>query len=496
MELLLSPNAVICLIYVDWVKKKTDETLSWQINKPDDDDDGGFAAEKPNDQGGVWTTSETLFTLLEHKLLPPTDPRILKARDWLLRHRNLGGDYGEGWPLINRGNSFVDTTAMAILGLSFFSEDPETLEAVARAKDWLVENQNEDGGWGIWKYEDSLVSATHYALLALEEANALFKEEKAALAIEAGVNWLKLAQNSTSHLWGFTANAQETNNASTCQALGALFLLGEDPKKYLPALNSLMAELKSNGTWRTVQERYTLKYFGEGLDQRLSWFTAPRVVWVLVSYAWNLSDEIDIKQIVDASESLRKFDAVYQGKEVTDISLGSQDIRPWASAEYLRGVLEAQSYLQEHLGEYVSVMTNKITVIEKAGLLKSPPLVMPFRKQTSLYVSGRFLAMLLPLIAVSMIGAAYLTEMANLGIALIATLFGIYVLTFVVLVVGFKQKVVSRSRFCFMYFPIWALVVLATVLIYMGETTEGLIVALLIGFPEILSHVMNKSKHE
>ena len=31
--------------------------LSWQINKPDDNDDGGFPAEKPNDIGGVWTTA-------------------------------------------------------------------------------------------------------------------------------------------------------------------------------------------------------------------------------------------------------------------------------------------------------------------------------------------------------------------------------------------------------------------------------------------------------
>jgi hypothetical protein len=47
-----------------------------------------------------------------------------------------------------------------------------------------------------------------------------------------------------------------------------------------------------------------------------------------------------------------------------------------------------------------------------------------------------------------------------------------------------------------MYVPIWALSVLATCLLYIGETTEGLVVCLLIGFPEILSHVMNKTKHE
>jgi hypothetical protein len=487
---------VMALISSDWVKRKQAEVLNWQIDRPLDDDDGGFPAEKPNDQGGVWTTSETLYTLLEHNILLPTDIHIQKAKSWLIRHRNLGGEYGDGWPLINRGNSFVDTTAMAILALSFFPNDPEAYEAIEKAKNWLLENQNDDGGWGIWKYEDSLISATSYALLALEEANAVFKEEKAALAIQSGATWLKLAQNQSNHLWGFTANAQETNNASTCQAVIALFLLGENPKNYMPALNSLLDELKADGTWRTIQESYTLKYFGEGLDQRLSWFTAPKVVWVLVSYAWSLPGDIDIKQIVEAAESLRKFDSVYQSKDVTDISMDRKDIRPWASAEYFRGLLEAQAYLQDHLGEYVSVMSRKLTVIEKAGLLQSLPIVSPFKKHTSVYASGKFLTILFPMLGLSLIGIAYLTEMANLEIALVATLFGIYLLTFAALLIGFKQKVVSRNRFCFIYFPIWALVVLATCLIYIGETTEGLIVVLLIGFPEILSHVMNKSKHE
>ena len=99
-------------------------------------------------------------------------------------------------------------------------------------------------------------------------------------------------------------------------------------------------------------------------------------------------------------------------------------------------------------------MSNKITIIDKAGLLKSPPIV-PFQKQTSFYVSGRFLAILFPLLALSMVGIAYLTEFVNIEIALITTLFGVYVLTFLALFIGFKQKVVSRSRFCFMYFPVW-----------------------------------------
>jgi len=480
---------VIDLVYSEWVRRKQAEVLSWQINKKDDDDDGGFTAEKPNDVGGVWTTAETVFTFLKYKLLPASDNRMQRAKNWLIRHQNLGGDYGDGWPLINRGNSFVDTTSRAILALSMFPNDSETMDSIRKAKDWLLENQNEDGGWSIWKYEDSLVSATSLALLALRQVVELLPEdENTKMAILNGATWLKIAQSQNNGLWGFEPNghlpALETNNASTRMAVYTLFQLGEDLEEYLPALKSFVAEFENEGRWRTIQETYTLKYFGEGLDQRLSWFNAPFMVMMLVTYARCVPGSMEIKPIIDGVESLKKFDAVFQDRDVTDISIGGNlDIRPWASVQYLRGLLEAESYLQEHLDEYVAVMGKKVAVIEKAGMLKSMPIVMPFKRTSSVYVSTRFLVMLIPAIGLGLIGISYLTELFDFEVAVIASLFTVYMLTFGALVIGYKQKVVSKSKFIFMYFPIWALAVTGTVLFIMGEEIEALVVLLLIGFP-------------
>jgi hypothetical protein len=490
------------LVYSEWVKRKQAEVLSWQINKPDDDDDGGFCAEKPGDQGGVWTTSETIFTLLKYKLLDASDSRIQRAKEWLIRHRNLGADYGNGWPLINRGNSFVDTTSLTIIALSFFKDDPEAVEAISKAKDWLIENQNEDGGWSIWKYEDSLVSATSWALLALKQMVDLFpQDEKSKAAILNGTTWLKLTQNQSNQLWGFKADGNspnsETNNASTRMAVYALFQLGENLVDYLPALKSFLAEFESEGRWRTIPETYTLKYFGEGLDQRLSWFNAPFVLAMLVAYAKCVPHSVEIKSVIDGAESLKKFDAKYQSQEVTDISIGGNlDIRPWASVQYLRGLLEAESYLQAHLDEYVAVMGKKVALIEKAGMLKSLPIVLPLKRATSVYVSGMFLVILLPALGLGLVGIAYLTHLFGFEIAVPVSLFAVYMVTFVALVLGYRQKVVSKSKFLFLYFPVWALAVTGTVLFFIGENIEALVVLLLIGFPEILSLVMNKMNKE
>jgi hypothetical protein len=254
---------VMPLVYADWVNRTKTETLSWQNDKPGDDDDGGFRAERIRDQGGVWTTAETLLTILKYKILPSTDERIQKAKAWLIRHRNLGGDYGDGWPLINRGNSFVDTTSMAIQALLLFPEDPEAVEAVEKAKDWLLANQNDDGGWGIWKYEDSLVSATCFAVIALKELAVVYPDESINIAIQGGISWLKMLQDPNTHLWGFAAGAQESNNASTCQAVYTLFQFGEDPKNYKEALNALLSELKTQGYWKTIEESYTSSTSGK-----------------------------------------------------------------------------------------------------------------------------------------------------------------------------------------------------------------------------------------
>lgn len=158
--------------------------------------------------------------------------------------------------------------------------------------------------------------------------------------------------------------------------------------------------------------------------------------------------------------SLKKFDTICKSKEVTSINV-DYAVRAWASVEYLKGLLDAQTYLQEHFDEYLSVMSSKLEVIEKVGMLQSLPIVFSFRRKASIYVSGKFLVALFPIIGLSLLGSVYFASLPtidpitlepvnNLYSVLTAILFGLYILTFVVLWIGYTQNVISRSRFAYL----------------------------------------------
>jgi hypothetical protein len=49
---------------LDWVKRKQEEVLNWQINLPDDNDDGGFPAENIH-ECGVGQPDKTLYTIIK-----------------------------------------------------------------------------------------------------------------------------------------------------------------------------------------------------------------------------------------------------------------------------------------------------------------------------------------------------------------------------------------------------------------------------------------------
>ena len=121
----------------------------------------------------VWDTAYALFALGEAGV-PPSDPRMIKAADWVLQKqvrnpgdwavKNKKGKPG-GW-YFEFNNEFypdVDDTAMVALGLSKV-EHPNGRyqhESVQRAIDWVLTMQCKNGGWASFDKDNDRMVFQH-----------------------------------------------------------------------------------------------------------------------------------------------------------------------------------------------------------------------------------------------------------------------------------------------------------------------------------------------
>ena len=107
----------------------------------------------------VWDTAIALIALAESGL-PPEDPRLRRATEWLLskeirfrgdwRHKNPANVEPSGWvfEFDNKWNPDVDDTAMVLLALRLVpTSDSRRDEAYERGLKWMLTFQCRDGGW-------------------------------------------------------------------------------------------------------------------------------------------------------------------------------------------------------------------------------------------------------------------------------------------------------------------------------------------------------------
>src|SRR6201981_1948070 len=121
----------------------------------------------------VWDTAYALFALGEAGV-PPTDPRMVKAADWILQKQvRKPGDWTvnnkkgkpAGW-YFEFNNEFypdVDDTAMVAIGLSKV-EHPNgryQLESVERAIDWILSMQCKNGGFASFDKDNDRMVFQH-----------------------------------------------------------------------------------------------------------------------------------------------------------------------------------------------------------------------------------------------------------------------------------------------------------------------------------------------
>jgi prenyltransferase beta subunit len=169
-------------------------------------------------------------TALERELMvvnaAGTDPHSFAGHDLVAEILARVRDDGS-LPSVTGGRGEINDAIFAIVSLAPVRE-PQTQAAVQAAADWLITQQNDDGGWA-WsvKGRESEADLTGAAIQALRAAG-----RSDTVAEKAGLEYLREIQDPDGGFPEF-GGEPESNVASTAWAVQGIWAAGQDPETWL-----------------------------------------------------------------------------------------------------------------------------------------------------------------------------------------------------------------------------------------------------------------------
>jgi len=222
--------------------------------------DSGWPALKPGDISGAWSTGEALWVSLLVDS-SPNIPELLRTVELLLKFQQHDG----GWPLIQGPPSSVPGTSDCIVAL--FRIRPAVSDEKLRKRidqsiqsglQWLKQQQNEDGGWGIepekGEVRRSRVFGTYYSLRALLATGEIASSE----CVRKGIDYLLDARNQTDGSWGYEKGklGDVSNTARAMLCLLETGKLSAEDRIMREAL-SFILKFSPGQLWGLTEERIT-----------------------------------------------------------------------------------------------------------------------------------------------------------------------------------------------------------------------------------------------
>jgi TIR domain/Squalene-hopene cyclase C-terminal domain/Prenyltransferase and squalene oxidase repeat len=214
--------------------------------------DGGYVGSQggPSDS---WATAECILALKSTAEDPGgTDPQIEAALQWLVEYRLADGSWSSGaYQQRAQGGGDVAATAYALRALAVCGRE-EDRPLIETAREWLVDQQRGDGGWGVHAPDErrSHIGQTGYAISALAWAPA---EHRADEAIQDGLIYLYSQQRPVGG-WEL-APGQEMDATLTAYALRGLVDVCRlrahrpQPRVFVDWLRNMEVTQNESGTW-------------------------------------------------------------------------------------------------------------------------------------------------------------------------------------------------------------------------------------------------------
>jgi hypothetical protein len=140
-------------------------------------------------------------------------------------------------PYVPNGEGQVNDAAFAILALSPIAE-PGAQEAVQKATDWLLTEQNPDGGWSWRRKGDE--SESDLTAAAIEALNAAGRHH--TRVEEEAIAFLHRSQRPEGGFTEFPSREAEANVASTAWGVQGMWAAGENPEAWRTGSGELTEE--------------------------------------------------------------------------------------------------------------------------------------------------------------------------------------------------------------------------------------------------------------
>lgn len=323
--------------------------------------------EKLNADKGAWSeffdfkkgdeatlaTSEAILALLGFYQRSNANNAIKRACKFLIESQNEDG----GWKdLVN--HSVNDATGCIIAALSEVEKKsiqkiPE--KSLENAVKFIISQQNDDGGWGVVKGEMSKMHYTYFALWGLASSKSILQDgSEADASIKNGIGWI--TENSDKNSDKGLGLSAEDAPSPVATALAILCCLNIGRKDLIrPQWASFIKTSKKNGGWDEISDS-SMVY---GVRRVYDFRSIPWIVEALVRNGERLDSGI----IKDALGRLKKCEFP-GGGFLNDIGKMSPVV--WHTSWSIRMMQYLVQELHDNLRLYVdSSIKNTLEITRK-----------------------------------------------------------------------------------------------------------------------------------
>jgi hypothetical protein len=310
--------------------------------------------EKLNGEMGAWSetfgfsrgneaplvTAEAVLALLPYSQRNDAYDAIKRACRYLVNSQNSDG----GWKDLT-DHSLVDATGCIVVALSEARKKSileVQVEVFENAVDFLISQQNPDGGWCTVKGENSKMHYTYFALWGLACSKGILqKEEQIDAAIEKGIDWIK--QNGDKNTGKGLSLKVGDAPSPVATALAVLCFLNIDEKDRIKQewLDFLKTS-KIDGGWEEPSDASLVYGSRRVYDFRV-------IPWIVESLV-RMGEPLDSQVIKDALHTLKRCE-LPTGGFVSDP--GKADPVVWHTAWSLRMMQYLRQELRGNLRLYV-----------------------------------------------------------------------------------------------------------------------------------------------